>query len=108
MAAGDESILRTNAPTTPFLSLPNPIPGGAKYYDGVDCIYEIKAWKKVNLRRKTCIRLSDLPPGPSLPILGMRKRKGEMLAKAEPPKKSEDGRTMMSVMAKNIAIKQRG
>ena len=78
--------MRTNAPT-PFLSPPNPIPSGAKYYDGVDCIYDFKPWKKVNLRRKTCIRLSDLPS--VLSVLGMRKQ-GEMLAKAEPPKKSED------------------
>ena len=90
MAAGDESILRTNAPT-PFLPLPKPIPSGAKYYDGVDCIYEIKARKKVNLRRKTCIRLSDLPG---------HARAGGNVGESRAAKEIGGRRTMMSVMAK--------
>ena len=79
MAAGDESILRTNAPT-PFLSLP--IPSGAKYY-----MMGSIASTKLRQGKKSIYGAKHASGYPT--FLGMREQ-GEMLAKAEPPKKSED------------------
>ena len=81
MAAGDESILRTNAPT-PFLSPPNPIPSGAKY-----TMMGSIASTKLRHGKKSIFDAKHASGYPT--FLGMREQ-GEMLAKAEPPKKSED------------------
>ena len=82
MAAGDESILRTNAPATPFLPLPKPIPSGAKC-----TMMGSIASTKLRQGKKSIYGAKHASGYPT--FLGMREQ-GEMLAKAGPPKKSED------------------